>query len=96
MENNFLPPEEISLISKSNIYLPLEGTANIENTYQKNKQKQDNIFLIKKELKDTEWTNLPDSPLSQTKQEEWAVYRNELKTLLKTINDTIVWPAKPA
>lgn len=96
MENDLLLPEDISSASKSNIYLPLEISPDTENTYQKSKQKQNNIFLIKKELKDTEWTNLPDSPLSQTKQEEWAVYRNELKTLLETNNDTIVWPVKPA
>lgn len=96
MENNLLLPEDVSLAPNSNIYLSLEGSLNIENTYQKNKQKKDNIFLIKKELKDTEWTNLPDSPLSETKQEEWAVYRNELKTLLETNNDIIIWPVKPA
>lgn len=53
----------------------------------------------------SDWTQGADSPLSETKRAEWAVYRQALRDITQTYNsntvtnqaefDAIVWPAKP-
>ena len=37
-----------------------------------------------KKLTDSDWTQAPDSPLSDTKKAEWATYRQALRDLTKT------------
>ena len=37
-----------------------------------------------KKLLDSDWTQAPDSPLSDTKKKEWATYRQALRDLTKT------------
>lgn len=32
-------------------------------------------------LKETDWTGLPDSPLSESQKEAWRIYRNEIRNL---------------
>lgn len=48
-------------------------------------------------LKDSDWTQVPDSPLSDEKKAEWATYRQELRDLPDNITDinNITWPAQP-
>ena len=52
-------------------------------------------------LKQSDWTQSADSPLSDIKKAEWATYRQALRDLTNnytnedSIND-IVWPTKPA
>lgn len=52
-------------------------------------------------LKQSDWTQSADSPLSDSKKAEWATYRQALRDLTNnytnedSIND-IVWPTKPA
>lgn len=95
MYNSLQLAEDATQPGKSETFFSAESLLNVQNSYQKNKQKQNNTLLIKKELTNTEWTNLLDSPLSPEKQKEWAVYRNQLKALLEINNDTIIWPIKP-
>ena len=51
-------------------------------------------------LLDSDWTQMPDAPLSDSKKAEWATYRQALRDLTNnytnedSIND-IVWPTKP-
>ena len=52
-------------------------------------------------LYECDWTQLPDSALSDTKKSEWAVYRSALRNLPEiqsgtTELDKIVWPDKPS
>ena len=52
-------------------------------------------------LVQSDWTQLPDSPLSDSKKTEWAEYRTILRRLpamnSSAINlDEIVWPDKPS
>jgi hypothetical protein len=43
-----------------------------------------------------DWTQLPDSPLTDTKKSEWATYRQQLRDLDMTLNpNSIVWPVEP-
>jgi len=49
----------------------------------------------------TDWTQMPDSPLSAEKQAEWASYRQALRDVpqnnlnITHINE-VVWPTQPA
>ena len=56
-------------------------------------------------LAETDWTSLPDSPLSSDKKSEWGSYRQSLRTLPATADPrldgsgnltNVTWPAKPA
>ena len=37
-------------------------------------------------LKESDWTQMPDSPLSESKKTEWATYRQVLRDLPKNSN----------
>ena len=57
-------------------------------------RKMRNSFLSK-----TDWTQSPDSPLSQDKKSEWKQYRQELRDLpLENVTslEDVVWPTPPA
>ena len=56
------------------------------------------------ELEGCDWTQMPDSPLSDDKKKEWETYRQKLRDLPKTaspkISETgiltnVTWPTKP-
>ena len=51
-------------------------------------------------LKDSDWTQAADSPLSDTKKAEWATYRQALRDLPSTNSasdhDSVVWPTRPS
>ena len=52
-------------------------------------------------LQESDWTQMPDSPLSDAKKTEWASYRQALRDLPSsyTNSDTIadiVWPTQPS
>jgi hypothetical protein len=44
-------------------------------------------------LKESDWTQLPNNPLTVEKQEEWDVYRQKLRDIPKTI--PYVFPTPP-
>ena len=47
-------------------------------------------------LSECDWTQLPDSPLTPEKKEEWAVYRQELRNVTSQSDPfNITWPTKP-
>lgn len=52
-----------------------------------------NLFLAA-----SDWTQSPDSPLSQEKKVEWANYRQQLRDLLNNNIDPSnpVWPIQPS
>ena len=48
----------------------------------------------------TDWTQMPDSPLSPELKQEWADYRAALRAFPSQFTnesdwDTIIWPKKP-
>ena len=49
-------------------------------------------------LTDSDWTQMPDSPLASDKKTAWATYRQSLRDIPKNfINTTdVVWPTPPA
>ena len=47
-------------------------------------------------LKETDWTQLPDSPITGSKLTEWQTYRQQLRDLTENENPfTLEWPAQP-
>ena len=42
-------------------------------------------ILRNRKLKNSDWTQSPDSPLSEEKKKEWATYRQALRDLTKTV-----------
>ena len=51
-------------------------------------------------LQECDWTQMPDSPLSDSKKAEWATYRQALRDLPENYTNSdsttdIVWPTKP-
>ena len=51
-------------------------------------------------LTESDWTQLPDSPLSDSKKTEWATYRQQLRDLTNGVTDatnlsSITFPTKP-
>jgi len=72
-----------------------EGQGIIEGDYQPNNykvvdgeaiQRTDNVLEILRNkrnelLKESDWTQLNDCPLSDSKKQEWATYRQELRDL---------------
>lgn len=47
-------------------------------------------------LEATDWTVMPDSPLSQQKKDDYIAYRQALRDLPQTVTyDTLFWPVKP-
>ena len=51
-------------------------------------------------LQDSDWTQMPDSPLSVEQKATWAEYRQDLRDITVTYPDVkdpneVVWPTKP-
>ena len=47
-------------------------------------------------LKECDWTQLPDSPLTNQKQTEWQIYRQSLRDITTQLNPfSIEWPTPP-
>jgi hypothetical protein len=52
-------------------------------------------------LFESDWTQIPDSPLTNEKKAEWTEYRQELRNVPDTNSsvtdlDQVVWPTKPS
>lgn len=49
-------------------------------------------------LAQTDWTQFNDSPLDNTKKQEWATYRQQLRDLPSTTSDPSnpTWPTRPS
>ena len=48
-------------------------------------------------LTESDWTQMPDSPLTDAKKAEWAIYRQALRDLPSSTTDPSnpTWPDKP-
>ena len=47
-------------------------------------------------LTETDWTQLPDSPLTNQKQTEWQIYRQALRDITSQLSPfSISWPTSP-
>lgn len=48
-------------------------------------------------LKDSDWTQMPDSPLSESEKESWKTYRQELRDVpqQRGFPEYVDWPEEP-
>lgn len=48
-------------------------------------------------LSESDWTLSLDSPLSEEKKQEWAIYRQALRDIPQQLEclENIIWPTKP-
>ena len=53
-------------------------------------------------LQQSDWTQLPDSPLTDAKKAEWATYRQQLRDMMSSYTDSesntveaMTWPTPP-
>jgi hypothetical protein len=51
-------------------------------------------------LQESDWTQLPDSPLSQGRRDLWSTYRQSLRDITESVSSNtsfsdIIWPTKP-
>ncbi|HIF6022973.1 TPA: tail fiber assembly protein [Vibrio parahaemolyticus] len=48
-------------------------------------------------MRDTDWTQVPDSQLTEDKKTEFAAYRQALRDIPQTYSDpdAVIWPEKP-
>lgn len=103
-DENYMPSEgHIKILISETV---TASTGNVWNgaSFQKSqKQKDEEIKQVRIErnrlLKESDWTQFPDSPLPEAKKQEWKVYRQALRDLPGTINENnmhnIVYPNKP-
>lgn len=44
----------------------------------------------------SDWTQMPDSPLTGAQKAAWVIYRNELRNFPNTVDlNNVVWPTPP-
>ena len=58
----------------------------------------DNIREIRNQLiSKTDWTQLADSPLTETEKAAWVIYREELRDITESFNSPseVIWPEAP-
>lgn len=64
----------------------------VDNTKAQEVRNERNYYL-----RNSDWTQLPDAPLSQEKKLEWTQYRQQLRDVTQQHGFpwTVVWPTKP-
>lgn len=91
--------DTFSVISDGNIVdapeINAPNTTELISQTQKESRANRNVRLQK-----SDWTQFPDSPLSDTKKAEWATYRQSLRDIPETYSgatslDDIIWPTEP-
>jgi len=81
-----------SEIIKSPIPLDVIETAYIEQQTNELRVERNKLLLS------TDWTQMPDAPLTPEKQIEYANYRQALRDITNNLDDPddVIWPQKPA
>ena len=63
----------------------------------KQKKMEDLRAMRNQMLMDTDWTQSPDSPFTDSEKTSWKTYRQSLRDITKTYKtlDTVKWPTEP-
>jgi hypothetical protein len=80
--------------SNEHIIIDGEAVTRTDNVLEVLRSKRDSL------LTQSDWTQMPDSPLSSSKKTEWATYRQALRDLPATNSDAtsiddVVFPNQP-
>ena len=64
----------------------------------RNSMSPEDVRTIRKPLlSDSDWTQLPDAPLTAEQKAAWAKYRQDLRDVTDQVDlNNIVWPTPPA
>ena len=82
--------DRCKVINGFHAHLPLTSDEELEIEFIKLRNERDRL------LKQSDWTQMPDSPLTDTKKQEWQVYRQALRDLPQTVDiNNIEFPIKP-
>tara|TARA_B100000035_G_scaffold287705_1_gene272843 strand:- start:140 stop:538 length:399 start_codon:yes stop_codon:yes gene_type:complete len=78
-------------------YTPPSGSYNSGFNEKRVRQKRNNL------LQESDWTQVSDNPLSDSKKAEWATYRQQLRDMMSSYTDSetntvenITWPTRPS
>ena len=83
----------------------IDGVIQVKSTVEADRAAallQDQKEILRSErnelLKQSDWTQFNDSPLDNTKKQEWATYRQALRDLPENTTDPAnpTWPTKPS
>ena len=78
------------VVDGKHVYLPFTSDEELQKKYDILRNERDYL------LKECDWTQMPDSPLTDTKKQEWQVYRQALRDLPATADiNNIEFPIKP-
>tara|TARA_E500000318_G_C3487001_1_gene182763 strand:- start:255 stop:626 length:372 start_codon:yes stop_codon:yes gene_type:complete len=95
-ESNFILLSESDDVGLESVYDPSTNTWGVKNaTAAMGISSDDLIAMAKQELKDTDWTQLPDVGLTSDNVLEWRTYRagiREIKDGQRTYEN---WPTQP-
>lgn len=82
--------DRCKVINGFHTHLPLTSDEELEIEFIKLRNQRDYL------LKQSDWTQMPDSPLTEEKKQEWQVYRQALRDLPATVDiNNIEFPIKP-
>ena len=74
---------------KRNIYIPTDQPTSSE--YESGMRYDRNRLLA-----ESDWTQMPDAPLTAEQKQAWQTYRKELRDLPATVDiNNIIYPTKP-
>lgn len=89
-KTQYLQQADIPILIDGNWVLPYEAVtrSDSEQLAYNNKIKRLNVIQRNEKLQDTDWTQMPDSPLNDETKTKYATYRQKLRN----ISDHQNWP----
>lgn len=95
-QDNYILLSDTDAVSYNAVYDPLTSTWTRASHKDELRLSDDDIVMLaKKELIDTDWTQLPDVGLTAANVEEWKVYRASLRQIKDGTMTYKDWPSMP-
>lgn len=95
-ESNFILLSETDDVGLESVYDPSTNTWGVKNETAAMGISSDNLIaMAKQELKDTDWTQLPDVGLTSDNVLEWRTYRAEIREIKDGQRAYENWPTQP-
>lgn len=82
--------DRCKVVNGVHIYTPITEDEELNKKYSQLRSVRDRL------LSECDWTQIPDSPLTDAQKQAWATYRQALRDLPSTVDiNNIVYPEKP-
>lgn len=97
-ENDVVVRQEFVLEENEVVQYEIIRPKTEEELQEEKNQKWDGIRMERHELLlQSDWTQMTDSPLTESKKEEWKEYRQALRDITNYPSpDEVIWPQKPS